>query len=201
VGARARTLENVTADEKMVKALDALRRALDKTGVPWMVIGGIAVIAHGVPRQTQDVDATLWGPAIHADHLLPLLAKAKIRPRPEHSAEVARHTQVYLMRHEPTEVDLDIGFSWLPFEREAMDRAIEVVFNGVPICIATPEDLIIYKAGAWRDRDRDDIERLLTLYASTIDTERVLGLVRQIGEALDDPQRVVILERMIREAQ
>jgi hypothetical protein len=41
---------------------------------------------------------------------------------------------------------------------------------------------------------------LLTLHADTINTERVLDLVRQIGEALDDPQRAVILERMIREA-
>jgi predicted nucleotidyltransferase len=105
------------------------------------------------------------------------------------------------MCHEPTGIDLDIGFSWLPFEREAIDRATEVVFNGVPICIATPEDLIIYKAGAWRERDRDDIERLLTLFGPTINADRVLDLVRQIGEALDDPRRVVILEQMIRDAQ
>ena len=71
---------------------------------------------------------------------------------------------------------------------------------GVVIRAATPEDLLIYKATAWRDRDRADIERLLTLHGHTINTERVLGLVRQIGEALDDPQRVVIMEQMIRDA-
>jgi hypothetical protein len=32
-------------------ALAALARALDETGAPWMIIGGIAVIAHGVRRQ------------------------------------------------------------------------------------------------------------------------------------------------------
>src|SRR5205085_7777942 len=36
VGAPARTLASVTADVNMLKALDALRRALDKTGAPWM---------------------------------------------------------------------------------------------------------------------------------------------------------------------
>lgn len=86
-------------------------------------------------------------------------------------------------------------------EREAIDHATEIDFDGIPIRIATPEDLIIHKAAAWRDRDRDDIERLLTIHGSTIDADRVLGLVREIGEALDDPQRAVVLEKMIREAQ
>ena len=166
-----------------------------------MFIGGIAVIAHGVLRQTRDIDATLWGPAIRPEELLPKLAKARIRPRPDHSDEVAKRSHVLLMRHHPTGIDLDIAFSFLPFERQAMDRAVEVEFKGVPICIASPEDLIVYKVTAWRDRDRDDIERLLTLHGHTINTERVLGLVREIGEALGDPQRIVIVERLIREAK
>ncbi len=103
------------------------------------------------------------------------------------------------MRHEPTQVDIDLAFSFLPFEREAIDRAKKVNFHGVPICMALPEDLIIFKFTAWRERDRDDIERLLTLYGHQIDTERVLDLVRQIADALDDPERAVILERMIGE--
>ena len=191
----------MTADDKMRRALKALRDALDKTGVPWMFIGGIAVIAHGVLRQTRDIDVSLWGPAIRPEELLPLLAKARIKPRQENSLEIARRSQVLLMRHEPTKVELDVAFSFFPFEREALERAVEVNFYGTPICIARPEDLIIYKATAWRDRDRDDIQNLLTLHGHTINAERVLDLVRQIGEALDDPQRVVIMERMIREAQ
>lgn len=55
----------MTADKRLRKALKEVRRALDKIGVPWMIIGGIAVIAHGVLRQTRDIDATLWGPEIH----------------------------------------------------------------------------------------------------------------------------------------
>jgi predicted nucleotidyltransferase len=191
----------LTADDRLAKALKALRSALDKTGVPWMFIGGIAVIAHGVLRQTRDIDAALWGPAIRPEELIPLLAKARIKPQSKDSLEIALRSQVLLMRHEPTNVDLDIAFSFFPFEREAIARAVEKEFDGVPICIATPEDLIIYKATAWRDRDRDDIEHLLTLFGPTINADRVLDLVRQIGEALDDPQRAVILERMIREAQ
>ena len=166
-----------------------------------MFIGGIAVIAHGVPRQTRDIDATVWGPAIRPEQLIATLGKAKIGLRPDYSAEIAKRSQVLLMRHEPTDIDLDIAFSWFPFEREAMDSAVEIKFKGVPICIARPEDLILFKATAWRNRDRDDIERLLTLHGHTIDAERVLDLVRQISQALEEPQRAVIIERMIGEAR
>lgn len=40
----------------------ALRDGLEALGVPWMIIGGVAVIAHGVPRYTADVDATVSAP-------------------------------------------------------------------------------------------------------------------------------------------
>ena len=188
----------MSADDRMLEALTALRQALDQTGVPWMFIGGIAVIASGVARDTVDIDATLWGPAIRPEELMRRLARQKITPRRKDVLEIAKRSQVLLMRHRPTGVDLDIAFSWLPFERVAIDRAAHADFNGVEIRVAIPEDLIVYKAAAWRDRDRDDIERLLTIHADTIDTARVLDLVRQIGEALDDPQRVVTLEEMIR---
>jgi len=42
------------------ETLGALDRALSSVGAPWMVIGGIAVIAQGVPRHTADVDAGVW---------------------------------------------------------------------------------------------------------------------------------------------
>ncbi len=56
---------------------------------------------------------------------------------------------------------------------------------------------MIYKAIAGRDRDRDDLARLLRLHASEIDLDRVRGVVAQFAEALEDSQRVVDLERII----
>ena len=40
-----------------VAALRALGEGLDALGLPWMVIGGVAVITSGVPRYTADIDA------------------------------------------------------------------------------------------------------------------------------------------------
>src|SRR4051812_22289270 len=42
--------------QKIRKALADLAKALHRLEAPGMVIGGIAVIAHGVARQTIDID-------------------------------------------------------------------------------------------------------------------------------------------------
>jgi predicted nucleotidyltransferase len=65
----------------------------------------------------------------------------------------------------------------LPFERTALERADVVDFGGVRVPAATAEDLIIYKAVAWRDRDRSDVERLLARHGRSIDLNRVRNLM------------------------
>ena len=39
--------------------LETITRALGKAGVPFIVVGGFAVVAHGYGRQTQDFDMVL----------------------------------------------------------------------------------------------------------------------------------------------
>lgn len=65
------------------------------------------------------------------------------------------------------------------------------------ISVATPEDLVIYKALAWRDRDRYDIEQLLTLHGDRIDLERVRTFIRELAQILDAPERVPEFERLV----
>lgn len=101
------------------------------------------------------------------------------------------------MRHEPSGVPIEISFGWLPFEEDALKRATEIDFEGVTLRVARPEDLIVYKAAAWRDRDRSDIERLLALHLTAIDLARVRDLIDQIGRALDDPTRAVLFDEMV----
>jgi len=49
------------ADRSLLQALAAVQAALDQVGAPAMIIGGMALIARGIPRLTRDIDATVWG--------------------------------------------------------------------------------------------------------------------------------------------
>jgi predicted nucleotidyltransferase len=93
-------------------------------------------------------------------------------PRISDAIAFARERQVLLLRHEPSGVTIEVSFAWLPFEEEALERAYEIDFQGVRLRVARAEDLIVYKAAAWRDRDRADIERLLVLHLEQINFPR-----------------------------
>jgi hypothetical protein len=191
----------MTADAALLAALDACAKALRHLGRPAMIIGGIAVIARGVPRQTVDIDATVWAEGLDVEAMLPTLAAERLIPRTVDAVAFARERQVLLLRHEPTGTPLELILAYLPFERAALNRADLVDFGGVSVPAATAEDLIVYKAVAWRDRDRSDIERLLVLHGRSIDVDRVRSLVREFATALEEPERVEEFEVLLRRAR
>jgi hypothetical protein len=149
------------------------------------VIGGIAVIARGVPRLTRDIDIAIAGTDLSVGDLANELSRAGIEPRIEDALAFAEENQVLLARHRESGVDIDVSRAWLPFEIEALAAASSEALAGVRISIAQAEDLIIFKAIAWRPQDQQDVERLLALHGDRIDLQRVRRHVKELGDALE----------------
>jgi hypothetical protein len=187
-------------DRGLIEALRALAAVLREIEAPGMIIGGIAVIARGVPRLTVDADATVWGEQVDLEDLFQILGRHQIVPRIQDAFDFARQRQVLLLRHDPSGTPIEISIAWLPFEKEALEKATPVRFAGIEIPVATAEDLVIYKALAWRDRDRTDIERLIVLHGKTMNMERIRSFVGQFSEILEDPQRVREFEQLVQRA-
>jgi predicted nucleotidyltransferase len=184
----------------LVPALEALQRALEQLGAASMIVGGIAVIARGIPRLTVDVDALVWGHDLVLERLYSILEAHGIAPRHGEDEERAREQGVLLLEHLPTGTTMEILLAWLPFEKEAIDRASRVGFGGLEILAAQPEDLIVFKFVAWRNRDKDDIESLILLHSKKIDMGRIRGLVQELADALDEPQRLTEFEAIAERA-
>jgi len=183
---------------EFLDALRALCEGLHALGAPWMIIGGVAVIAHGVPRYTADVDATVSAPGEPLERIFEVLARRCIVPRIDAALAFARERQVLLLRHEPSGVDLDVSLAWLPFEVEAIRRSEPRDYAGVTIPIPRADDLVIYKLVAGRPRDHDDVERLLLLHGSLVDLRHITATVREFADALEDPGRIDALERLLK---
>src|SRR4051794_1689321 len=71
----------VSAEHSFAGALRALAAALDEIPALSMIIGGVAVIAAGVPRETIDIDATILGQTSSPEMVLEALARQQIVPR------------------------------------------------------------------------------------------------------------------------
>jgi predicted nucleotidyltransferase len=175
------------AEGKLGAALGALSKALNATGVAWMCIGGIAVIAQGVRRTTTDIDVTFRAEGVDLDALVRRLALHKIRPRIDSAVTFARRSQVLLLEHSPSGVELDVSLAWLSFEHEALAAPVTIDFAGIKAPAARPEDLIIYKLFAARPQDIKDAEALLLMHRPTIDLARVRVVLEHLGEMAEEP--------------
>jgi len=88
-----------------------------------------------------------------------------------------------------------LGF--LPFEQEAIARAITVDAGGVSLPLPTAEDLIVMKAVAHRARDLADIESILDAQPN-LDLPRVRRWVRAFASTLDQPELARDVEKILR---
>lgn len=125
-------------------AVAAVASALTQLPASGMLIGGIAVIARGVPRTTRDVDATVSAESGDVDALLHIFEQHDLSSRIEDARAFAHANQVILLRHAPSGVDVDISLAWLPFELEALSTSETLTIGDAQVPVARPEDLVIY---------------------------------------------------------
>jgi predicted nucleotidyltransferase len=96
-----------------------------------------------------------------------------------------------------TGIDIDVSLAWLPFEEEAIAAAEKIDVEGIRLPVARAEDLLIYKAVAWRERDRRDIRELLGLYRDELDLGRVRDVIAQFAAVIDEPERLVEFDQLV----
>ena len=65
------------------KALARIGASLEKAGIPYMIIGGQAVLLYGEPRLTRDIDITLGVNIDQLEILLTLAQQISLKPLPE----------------------------------------------------------------------------------------------------------------------
>jgi hypothetical protein len=154
--------------------------------VAGLIIGGLAVGLLGRPRATRDVDAMVVLAEERWPAFLDAAGSFRFAPRVADTLAFARKARVLLLRHKPSGIDIDIAFGSLPFEEEAISRAQTVQVAGVAVPLPTPEDLVIMKAIAHRERDLQDIDGLLAAHPD-LDVRRVRRWVRVFADALEMP--------------
>jgi hypothetical protein len=184
-------------DRLLEEALEALARGLTESGAPWMVIGGIAVIARGVRRFTTDIDVAVRGDAVRPERLLRALATHGIEPRIADALTFAEANLVLLLRHEETGVDLDVSFAWSAFEHDALASSTLTSFGNVSAPMCTAENLVVFKAIASRPKDMEDAEALLALYPD-IDRERVRRRVSELSLLAEAPELIEAFDELLR---
>jgi hypothetical protein len=151
------------------RLIAGVTRELAMRDLPFMLIGGQAVLLHGEPRLTQDIDLTLGADPGRLPEVLDACEALGLRPLPEEVEGFVRRTFVLPVGDDRTGIRIDFIFSTTPYEQQAIARAVRIEVAGTPVPFATAEDLILHKLFAGRPRDRED----------------AVGVVRRKGQELD----------------
>ncbi len=141
--------------------LERIAQGLDSRGIPYMVIGGQAVLAYGEPRLTRDVDVTLGVGPEKLAALLEWVGETAWRVLVEAPEKFVSQMLVLPCQDPESGIRIDLIFSLTPYERQAVERAATIHIRSTPVRFATAEDLIVLKMVAGRPRDLEDVRGIL----------------------------------------
>ncbi|MEK6590679.1 MAG: nucleotidyltransferase [Nitrospinota bacterium] len=178
--------------------LSNIGACLKKYNLPYMIIGGQAVLLYGEPRLTRDIDITL---GITIDHLNNILAVAKeisLKPIPENIESFVKQTMVLPTVDDATGIRVDFIFSYTQYELEAIRRARMVTIMGQEVAFASPEDLIIHKIFAGRPRDLEDVKSVI-IKNKDIDIPYICNRLKEFDTLSDRKDFINLLEETLKE--
>lgn len=174
-----------------------LRSALGALGVKWYLFGAQAAIVHGAARLTADVDVTVDAAVHSTAELVSALAAAGFASRLGDAGDVVEATRVLPLVHSPTRIPVDVVLAGPGIEDLFFAHAEEHIIGGVPVPVASAEDVITMKVLAARPKDLDDAEAILRGSGPGLDIERIRGTLHLIETALDRRDLVSELERLL----
>ena len=123
---------------------------------------------------------------------------AHYQPRIREARAFALHNRVLLLQSSEG-IGIDIALGALPFEEEAVERAVMIEMEpGAPVKLCTPEDLIVMKAFADRDLDWNDIRGIIVRQGTqNLDWERIFRHLAPLCEAKEAPGILQRLRKMV----
>lgn len=142
------------------KLLARIGEALNKAAIPYIIIGGQAVLVYGEPRLTRDIDVTLGVNIDRLDEIMNIVRKVEAEIIPEDPEKFVKQTYVLPVKTE-NNIRVDFIFSFTPYERQACDRANKIKIKDIFVNFGSPEDIIILKVFAGRPRDLEDVKSIL----------------------------------------
>jgi predicted nucleotidyltransferase len=170
------------------ETLSRIASSLHRHGLPYMIIGGQAVLLHGEPRLTRDIDVTLGVNVDHLDDVLAVVQELSLKALAEDIESFVKETMVLPTLDEKTGIRVDFIFSFTPYETEAIKRGKRVTIQGQEVNFASAEDLIIHKVFAGRPRDMEDVKAVISKNPG-IDLQYIRNWLREFDKSDDSSDK------------
>ena len=134
---------------------------LKKGAIPYMVIGGQAVLLYGEPRLTRDIDITLGMGVNGLGKIKKIIKAIGLKILVEKEKEFVERNMVLPTIDKKSGIRVDFIFSFSPYERQAIERGRDIKLGRTLVKFASLEDVVIHKVIAGRARDLEDVKSIL----------------------------------------
>jgi predicted nucleotidyltransferase len=158
---------------------------LKKDSIPYMVIGGQAVLLYGEPRLTKDIDITLGVGVRELNKLKETISSLGFKILVERDEEFVERNMVLPTLDEKSGIRVDFIFSFSPYERQAIERAKDIKLGRSLVRFASLEDVVIHKVIAGRPRDLEDIKSIL-LKNQKYDSDYIEKWLKEFDKSLTE---------------
>jgi Nucleotidyl transferase AbiEii toxin, Type IV TA system len=168
--------------------LERIGRELRKGEIPYMIIGGQAVLLYGEPRLTKDIDVTLGIGVAELNRLKAILPRMSLEVLIKDEVQFVEKTMVLPTWERRSGIRVDLIFSFSPYEMGAIERARGIRLGRSEVKFASPEDVIIHKVIAGRPRDLEDA-RIILLKNQGLDSVYIRKWLDEFDRSLGETFR------------
>ena len=133
---------------------------LTANDVRYLIVGGFALAAHGLPRATDDFDVWVWMDQDNARALKKALDEFGFSSLEIQQADFMRPDLTVQLGYSPDRIDLMTSISGVEFE-DAWERRIIATLDGVDFPVIGKADLVANKWALGRPQDLVDLMKLV----------------------------------------
>ena len=127
--------------------------------VRFLIVGGYALAAHGLPRYTGDLDAWVWISSENAARILRALEAFGFTGLGLSEDDFSQPDRIIQLGYPPYRIDILTSIEGVEFD-QAWSRRIALDLDGISVPFIGRDDVLANKRVAGRPQDIADVERL-----------------------------------------
>jgi len=151
----------------------------------YMFVGGLAVNYWGIPRTTLDVDIVIALRPETVPWLVKLLKQLRFDVHADDVAMIARVGNSFMTHSPLTPHRVDFWIPRTEFEQHAFERKRQERLHSKTAWLISPEDLVVMKLLAGREKDWEDAAGILQRQRSQLDETHLRSWTKRLGLSKD----------------
>ena len=182
---------------KHLDLLRALAEVLESRNTRWFLFGAQAVVIHGRPRMTADVDITVDLEGEDVRSFVDDMVAGGFDLRAVDVDEFVASIGVLPFLHRSTHMPLDVVLAGPGLEELFFEGVHSVAIEDIKLPVISPEHLIVTKVLAGRPKDIDDAIGVYKAKGESLDLAEIRRLLTLLEEALAQSDLVDVFERIV----